>query len=234
MPSRMIRGDDLLGSERYMKLTDELKVFYVHVLCSADDFGLLSLAPLSARNLFSKPPSQDRVMRLARALEGVDLVRIYSFNEVFYLFVPRFSQRLKKFTSRCPMPPRSTFQDDEHAVENFSKYKGQFKKLATASGGQATASRESRPEVEVKGREEKRSGSEGAHATGNGTEPPAPDHAKVNGEEIDPNGNVKTLEQRAEALGLTQGPTEARSMFMARVASEEWKRRSASETGAAT
>lgn len=224
MPSRMIRGDNLLESARYMALPDALKVFYSHILYAADDFGLLSLAPLIVRKLFSAPITQERVMKLAKALEGVDLVRIYEVGGVFYLFVPRFSQRLKKFTSRCPMPQPHIYADDEHAVENFKKYKDQFKKLAATSGGQATTRRESPPEVEVKRSEEKRSGSEGAPVTvsGNGhdialdTPPPVEEDRKVNG---------KTLEERAAAVNLTQHPGERRNLFMLRVASEEAKAR---------
>lgn len=228
MPSRMIRGDDLLESERYMALPDEQKVFYNHVLYASDDFGLLSLAPLRVRKLFHRAPTQERVMKLARALEEVDMVRIYEVDEVFYLFVPRFSQRLKSFRSKCPMPQPHIYADDAHAAENFNKYRSQFKKLATTSGGQATTRRLPLPEVEVKRSEEKRSGSEGASITVSGAEADlAVDATHPVEKESNGNGHVngKTLHERAELLGLIQGENEPRNLFMLRVASAEAKAR---------
>lgn len=224
MPSRMIRGDNLLESARYMALPADLKVFYVHILCAADDFGLLSLAPLIVRKLFSGPVSPERVLKLAKALEEADLVRIYEVGGVFYLFVPRFSQRLKKFTSRCPMPQPHIFNDDEHAVENFKKYKDQFKNMAAPSGGPYATSRNPSPEVEVKRSEEKRSGSEGSAVTGSGTDTTPPPEAQPPFEK-ESKGNGKTLHERAAAIGITQGENEPRNLFMLRVASEEAKAR---------
>src|SRR5688572_23140976 len=119
MPSRVIRGDDLFESARYMALPPELQVFYVHILLSADDFGLLSLAPLRVRRLFNKAPSQARIDTMIERLSEVDLVRVYTDGTgaaaVRYLFIPRFGQRLKALRSKCPLPPEKLYQDDSDA-----------------------------------------------------------------------------------------------------------------------
>lgn len=225
MPSRVVRGDNLLESGRYMALPDELKVFYVHVLLAADDFGLLSLAPLIVRRLFAKAPTEARVIRLAKALEEVDLVRIFEVDGVFYLFVPRFSQRMKSFRSKCPMPPAELYADDKHATENFNKYRSQFKKLAPSRGEPAEGRGGRRPDLDLDLISiSSHLDSEGAPITGGGAEADLAVEAKTQVEKA-PNGNGKDLDTRAAALGISQREGEPRNMFMLRVASEEAKAR---------
>ncbi|HEV8647793.1 MAG TPA: hypothetical protein VGR01_19740 [Burkholderiales bacterium] len=153
MPSRVIRGDDLLESPRYMERSDEEKVFFNHVMYSADDFGLLSLAPLRVRRLFNKPPNPRKVDHLVEQLAAVDLVRVYVDGEgseaVRYLFVPRFGQRMKSFRSKCPLPPEHIYADDQHALENFKKFRAQFKKLAPEGGGPAPLRGGRRPDLDL-------------------------------------------------------------------------------------
>lgn len=225
MPSRVVRGDNLLESGRYMRLPDEQKVFYVHVLLAADDFGLLSMAPLIVRKLFFKPPSDARVMKLARALEAVDLVRIYEHDQVFYLFVPRFSQRMKSFRSKCPMPPVSIYADDRHASENFNKFKSQFKKLATGGGGPATTGGGRRPDLDLDSDLiSSHLDLEVARASTGGQEPATPEQAEPLFHK-DKNGHGKSVDERAAELGITREPGEGIAVFKARIAAATGKSR---------
>src|SRR5688572_19615458 len=103
MPTRMIRGDDLLESPRYMALSAEDKVFYLHCLFGADDFGLLVLTPLTiGRRFFVKRPSDAYLRKRISTLEAAGLMRTYEYEGVCFGFLPRFRQRLKNF--RCKNP----------------------------------------------------------------------------------------------------------------------------------
>ncbi len=150
MPSRMIRGDDLLESERYTSLPPENQVFYIHCLLSADDFGLLMLTPLTiGRRFWMRRRSDGYITKRIRAVEDRDLIRSFECDGVLFGFLPRFRQRLKNFRCKHPMPAPALYQDDADAVENFTKYRNIFKKHAPSSRRALPSHGESRPEVEV-------------------------------------------------------------------------------------
>jgi hypothetical protein len=134
MPSRVIRGDDLLESERYMALRAEDQVFYLHCLLCADDFGTLCLTPLTiGRRCWLKRPSDSYITKRIAAVEAADLLRTYECDGVLFGFMPRFRQRLKNFRVKHPLPPEELYQDDGDAVKNFTANRNLFKKQALSA-----------------------------------------------------------------------------------------------------
>lgn len=225
MPSRMIR-EGLLDSQRYWSVPIDARQLFVHLMLLADDFGLVSLAPVFIRRrAFADAPSQSKIDKLIAELERVDLLRTYEVEGVRYGFIPRFRQILRIEHAKHPMPPSALFDDDGHAREKFTKNKEKFEKLHSKRHADAKhVHRTQHTEVkrsEEKGIEEK--GSEVAASTAEPeTAPPSDASPPV---EKAPNGNGTDLEKRAEALGITQHDGEPRTMFMLRVASEEAKAR---------
>lgn len=148
MPSRVIRGDELLESERYMAQSPAVQAFYIHTLCAADDFGLCLMTPtFIRRRFFLRAPGDSKIEHLIQAAVSADLIRLYEFEGARFAFVPRFRQRLKNFRCKHPMPPPELFADDKDASENFLKYKHLFKKTATSSGESATSGGDGRPDL---------------------------------------------------------------------------------------
>lgn len=148
MPSRVIRGDELLESERYMSLPPAVQAFYIHTLCAADDFGLcLMTSTFIRRRFFLRPPGDSKIEHLIQTAASADLIRLYEFEGTRFAFVPRFRQRLKNFRCKHPMPPPELFADDKDASENFLKYKHLFKKTATSGGKSATSGGDGRPDL---------------------------------------------------------------------------------------
>lgn len=149
MPSRIIR-DGLLDSERYWSVGIEARQLFIHLMLLADDFGLVSLAPLYVRRrCFNDNPSAERVARLIAELQDADLIRCYQCQRgAPYGFIPRFNQRLQRKTMKCPPPPQELFADDDELLEKLSKINDEVKNPALGSAGQP-------PEVEVE-EEEKR------------------------------------------------------------------------------
>lgn len=224
MPNRIIR-DSILDSERYLSIGESERLFFLHLCLLADDLGCLSLAPAYlGRRVFSERPGPARIEKLLKALEGVDLLRRYEFNGSPYGFIPRFRQRVQRETLKHPAPPDEILRDQKDAVEMFKRIKAKHGNQPVgkpiANGGEQSANRSPTAEVEVKGREEKRS--EGARARDPETPttshepspPPVEKESKVNG---------KTLHERAQALGIKQRDGEPKNLFMLRVASEEAK-----------
>src|ERR1700694_4308966 len=117
MPSRVIR-EGLLDSQRYWNVTVEARQLFVHLMLLADDFGLVSLAPVFIRRrAFDDAPSQAKVDKLLEQLHDVDLIRIYEFEGARFGFIPRFGQVLRIDKAKCPMPPPELFKDDRKAIE---------------------------------------------------------------------------------------------------------------------
>lgn len=209
MPSRMIRGDDLRESERFMTQPADVQMMWVLIVTVCCDFGLFLATPTYLRRtLYFKPPSDSVIERRLKALADADLVRIYECDGVRFGFVPRFQQRMDKYSSRHPMPPPRLFSDDEHAKEKFSKYKHKFKKMAPDGGESAPIGGERRPEVEVKGCEVEVKGSEvevkGTRETG--AIPPS-------GNPVDP----VDIERSAKELGIERTKGEHWGPFSQRV-----------------
>lgn len=150
MPSRVIRGDDILESDRVMTLPDRLQALYFKLLCAADGYGLYSLAPRQLARVYGKTPTPGAVERDISALVSRDLVRKYGDNTVgWFIFLPRYGQRLRAYTSRCALPPAHLYADDKDAEKLFNDNKHLFKKVATSGGGLSASGGGSRPDVDV-------------------------------------------------------------------------------------
>lgn len=150
MPSRLIR-DGLLTSWRYERLTGDAKLFYFHLLLTADDLGCMELGCtyIRRRVLYSQD-SDERIAKLIGELQDVDLIRPYDHQGKCYGFIPRFRQRLQRTTLKNPPPPESlTFEDDD-AKRKFNEIK---ENMAQSTVGQRIAngspSGRQPPEVEV-------------------------------------------------------------------------------------
>lgn len=146
MPSRVIRGDELLESERYMAQSPAVQAFYIHTLCAADDFGLCLMTPtFIRRRFFLRPPGDSKIEHLIQTAASADLIRLYEFGGTRFAFVPRFRQRMDRYRAKCPMPPPELFEDDEHARKKFNENKQQFTKFATKRGEPARTDTEAPP-----------------------------------------------------------------------------------------
>lgn len=118
----MIRGD-LLDSERYWAVTIEAQRLFFHILLSADDFGLISLAPVFiGRRCFSERPPERRLAMLIAQLVDQDLIRRYEVDGAPYAFIPRFGQRLRQNRMKNPAPPVDIFSDDIEAKKKFNDF----------------------------------------------------------------------------------------------------------------
>lgn len=205
MPNRIIR-EAILDSARYWSVTLEARQLFFHMLLLADDFGIVSLAPVFVRRrAFDDAPSQAKIDKLIEQLHDADLVRVYEHKGSRYAFVPRFRQTLRIERAKHPMPPSALYQDDGDAKEKFFKNREKFEKLHGRCDADALQPHCTR-HAEVKRIEEKRFEEKRSSPSG-------PTHESQK--------STKSLEERAAALGLTQGPTEPRSSFHIRVAAEE-------------
>lgn len=162
MPNRVIR-EALLDSPRYWSVTDEARLLFIHLLLLADDFGLVSLAPVFIRRrAFDQPPSPEDIEALIEALAGADLIRVYEDDGARYAYIPRFRQQLRIVRPKHPMPPPELFADDENEQRKFNINKEQFKKSRSrrlSDADQMTSARMSEGkgrEVEMKGIETNR------------------------------------------------------------------------------
>lgn len=153
MPNRIIR-EGVLDSPRYWGVSDAARLLFFHILLLADDFGLISLAPVFIRRrCFDDAPSQAKIDKLLEQLHDADLLRIYEAGGARYGFVPRFGQRLRLMRCKHPAPPESLYCDDKDAREKFSKNRAEFAKMPAGRlppVGQMPGER--RPEVEVEGK----------------------------------------------------------------------------------
>lgn len=154
MPSRVIR-EGLLDSERYWSASIEARQLFIHLMLIADDFGLVSLAPvLIRRRCFDDAPTPAKIDKMIEQLADADLIRLYTVgadsSPARYAFIPKFGQRLRLMRCKHPIPPEALFKDDAEAAEKFKVNKAKFESLS-AGRGQMTGIR--RPEVEGKGRE---------------------------------------------------------------------------------
>ena len=120
MPGRLIR-EGLLDSERYWSVSIEARELFVHLVLLADDFGCLSMAPtFIGRRCFETRPTTEKLARLVSQLVDADLIRQYQSDQNTYAFIPRFGQRLRRFTLKHPRPPIEVLTGDERAIKLFS------------------------------------------------------------------------------------------------------------------
>lgn len=220
MPNRVIR-EALLDSKRYWALSNDGKIFFIHMMLLADDFGCISLAPLFiARRAFIQRPGPAKLEALIRELADQDLVRLYFAGDIKtperYAFIPRFGQTLKWKKARLPMPPRSLFSDDKAAQKKFIENKELFSEMES---GRTTPGGDPEPEVGVGVGvgTEKVLVLNPAQPPAAGTEttlppPPADASASIENSQTETRG----YRQRAAEMGLTQNPGETDAAFMVR------------------
>lgn len=191
MPSRVIR-EGLLDSQRYWSVTVEARPLFLHLMLLADDFGLVSLAPVFIRRrCFDDAPTPAKIDKLLEQLVDADLLRVYEADGKRLAFIPRFGQRLRQMRAKHPAPPAALYIDDEHARLLFNSHAYLFEKMT--AGRRRTADR-SRTEVESKGNEKEVKTATGA--------------ASMEG---------KTVTEWATDLGLVKAPDEHEGAFQARV-----------------
>lgn len=153
MPSRVIR-EGLLDSQRYWAVSIEARQLFIHLMLLADDFGLVSLAPVFLRRrCFDNPPPDSKIGKQVGELQDEDLIRVYEIGEgsmpARYAFIPRFGQRLRMMRCKHPMPPESLFSDDQDAKQKFNENRHLFEKL---SASRRQLADNLRPEVDLEGK----------------------------------------------------------------------------------
>lgn len=156
MPTRLIR-EGLLDSERYWSCTIEARELFTHLMLLADDFGCLSMSPASiGRRCFDQRPTSEKLAKLVTQLCDADLIRQYQEGGATFAFIPRFRQRLQRFTLKHPKPPESIIGDDEHAKDLFKRINSKRQTsavdqpIANGSPTHEVELKRSRREVEVK------------------------------------------------------------------------------------
>lgn len=166
MPGRLIR-EGLLDSERYWSVSIEARELFVHLALLADDFGCLSMAPtFIGRRCFESRPTTEKLARLVAQLVDADLVRQYQSNGLTFAFIPRFGQRLRRFTLKHPRPPIEVLSGDERAIKLFSIINAQNQALPDREPTDA-----GHPAAEEKGSRKEEKGSEVNAAVDNFTKP---------------------------------------------------------------
>jgi len=108
MPNRIIR-EGVLDSERYHQLVLEARLLFFELLLSADDYGLLHLAPawLCRRSPLAQSVKPEHLLKLIADLCDSDLLRIYAVDGVRYGYIPRFGNLPRALKPRFPIPPDS-------------------------------------------------------------------------------------------------------------------------------
>ena len=149
MPSRVIR-EDILDSQRYWSVGIEARQLFFHLMLLADDFGLVSLAPIFVRRrCFDDAPTPAKIDKLIEQMHDADLLRIYTVGDgampARYGFIPRFGQRMRQMKARHPKPPEALYADDADALKLFNQHKDLFEKT---SATRAQSADKSPPEVE--------------------------------------------------------------------------------------
>lgn len=123
MPTRMIR-EGLLDSERYWSVTIEAQRMFLHMLLLADDFGCISVSPIFLRRrCFNDSPSVERISKLLNELADVDLIRLYEVDRSCLALIPRFKQRVQRYTLKHSPPPDSLLGNDDWLREKFNSIK---------------------------------------------------------------------------------------------------------------
>lgn len=144
MPCRLIR-DEMLDSERLQVLPIEARWLFVAIMLTADDVGLLELAPfkLSRRAAIDAAT----VPMLIQLLSDADLIRVYEHGGRRFAFIPRFRQRLQIKRVKHPLPPAALLADDEDASSKINNL-GEKQPLYNREQPLSTAAQPSEPEPE--------------------------------------------------------------------------------------
>lgn len=111
MPNRVIRGE-LLNSERYWSVGIEARQFFLHLILTADDFGLINGSSFSLRRNCFGPDGCDpkRLEMLLGELADQGLVVAYEIEAARFLWIPRFGNFPRAVKSRFPVTP-SVFKE---------------------------------------------------------------------------------------------------------------------------
>lgn len=141
----------MLNSERYAHLSDQARLFFVHLMLIADDYGCVSLSPTYLRRqCFYDSPSNERIARLICELADADMIRTYEIYPQALGFIPRFGQRLQRFKSKYPPPPPVLYHDDAEAKNKFND----LTKKPTVIHGDSPPEVEEKKKLKLKRREE--------------------------------------------------------------------------------
>ena len=106
MSDRLIR-DEILTSERYWSVSNDAKLFFIHIMLNADDTARFSGKNFTLRSSCfpGQPIDEKHIERMLEELHDHDLIRIYTVKNERFIFVPRFKQRLRFRNSKFPEPP---------------------------------------------------------------------------------------------------------------------------------
>jgi hypothetical protein len=106
MADRVIR-DELLTSGRYWSVSIEAQRLFVHLLLNADDTARFSGVNFTVRTACfpGQAVEPEKVEKLLSELADVDLIRLYMIEQIRFIFIPRFKQRLRFTKSKYPAPP---------------------------------------------------------------------------------------------------------------------------------
>ena len=145
MPNRIIR-DDLLESDRWLDLAGPAeRLAFIELLLRADDYGLMEAGTPRLFRLWRDscnlrgPRDAEKVLM---ALVDADLVRLYEHAGKRYLFIPRFRQRTRSTTPKCPVPPEALYEDDAAAISKFKNIGRAMSDIGQTGDGHAADTRQ--------------------------------------------------------------------------------------------
>jgi hypothetical protein len=106
MPNRVLR-DGLIYSSAVSAVSEFAELLYLHMIVSADDFGLIEWTPayLRGKCVPTRDWSIEKICALQTELEAQQLVRIYESAGKRYAAITKWIQRRFAKKSKCPMPP---------------------------------------------------------------------------------------------------------------------------------
>ena len=112
MPDRIVR-DELLTSERYWSVSIQAQQLYIHLLLVVDDAARFSGKNFTLRaSCFpGRAIDADELERMLTELVDADLIRVYLSTGDRYIFIPRFRNRKRYFSSSKFPPPPNEIND---------------------------------------------------------------------------------------------------------------------------
>jgi hypothetical protein len=106
VPNRILR-EGLIHSPAVNAVSERAELLYIHIITSADDFGLIEFGPLylKSRCVPGRTWNAEEIAALCVELEREALVRTYDLNGKRYAAVTKWEQRRFAKAPKCPMPP---------------------------------------------------------------------------------------------------------------------------------